>query len=102
MDNTRNYRWVIVHDFIAEPDAAPGTYDNAVGISGPRGCPEILDGPAELFRMKDDDDNVYYMGLLYDPKHETSGFEPLDQFGRPNAGAVHIEYWTKNNRWELR
>jgi len=56
----------------------------------------INSGKGEKFRMFDDDMNLYYEGRItggYD------GFEPLDDFGQPNAGCTSIEY-LKNGKWE--
>jgi hypothetical protein len=39
--------------------------------------------------MKDDDGITYYEGEIYG---DYDGFEPLDDFGTPNAGAVSIWY----------
>jgi hypothetical protein len=36
---------------------------------------------------------LYYTGYIYG---EYDGFEPLDDFGTPNAGAVHIKL---DGRW---
>lgn len=44
------------------------------------------------FRLLDGDDNIYYTGLAR-PEAE---FEPLDEFGTPNAGCTTIEYWDPN------
>lgn len=43
------------------------------------------------WRMRDDDGELYYEGLIYG---EYTGFEPLDDYGRPNAGCTTIEYWS--------
>ena len=46
--------------------------------------------------MKDDDGNLYYEGLIFG---DYMGFEPLDEFGMPNAGCTIIEYNIKG-KWE--
>ncbi len=97
--------WLITKDLLAEPHkdtplaGEPGTNLNAVGVYGPRGAPDVTKPElrAQLpffFRMKDDDGEVYYEGL--------SGgmtFNPLDDFGMPNAGCTTIEYLT-GRKWE--
>ena len=40
------------------------------------------------FTMYDDDDNCYYEGMIYG---DFDGFEPLDDFGMPNAGCTYIK-----------
>ena len=40
------------------------------------------------FSMYDDDDNCYYEGMIYG---DYDGFEPLDDFGMPNAGCTYIK-----------
>lgn len=50
------------------------------------------------FRMKDGDDNVYYEGYC-DSNDDESAFDPLDDFGTPNAGCCSIEY-LHGRRWE--
>ena len=40
------------------------------------------------FSMYDDDDNCYYEGMIYG---KYDGFEPLDDFGMPNAGCTYIK-----------
>ncbi len=50
------------------------------------------------FRMSDDDDEVYYVGYASDD----SSFDPLDDFGMPNAGCTTIEYYNiENGSWEV-
>jgi hypothetical protein len=69
------YRWKITKDRI----------DNgrAVGVEGPRNLDsKVKDNPTR-FSLYDDDKNCYYEGMLYG---DYSGFEPLDDFGMPNAG----------------
>ena len=43
---------------------------------------------AAIFTMYDDDDNCYYQGMIYG---NYDGFEPLDDFGMPNAGCTYIK-----------
>jgi hypothetical protein len=95
------YEWTITHDFIAEPEAEQGTNLNAVGVFGPRGAKrtheEIAADPnGKKFRMFDDDGELYYEGILVGG----DGFEPLDDFGSPNAGATAIKY-KENGVWVM-
>ena len=54
----------------------------------------------DTFRMLDDDGELYYVGrIILDDN--TSGFEPLDDFGMPNAGCTSIEYREKNGAWVM-
>ena len=81
------YAWIIDKDHLDAPE------DSSVGICGPRGAKQILldmleDGKGEQFELFDDDDILYYTGRIigiYD------GFEPLDDFGMPNAGCTAIK-----------
>ena len=47
---------------------------------------------------KDDDGNVYYGGLIQGADYQ--GFEPLDDYGQPNAGATEIHYINADGSWE--
>jgi hypothetical protein len=51
------------------------------------GTDSIKDNPSR-FSMYDDDDNCYYEGMIYG---EYDGFEPLYNFGMPNAGCTYIK-----------
>ena len=91
------YGWVITKDKIG----------GKAGVVGPRNVSdeivEKLKSPikngAQKFRMLDDDKNIYYYGYLWGDGDETM-FEPLDDYGMPNAGAVHIQYKNKEGDWE--
>lgn len=48
----------------------------------------------EPFIMEDCDGEVYYRGKI---AGEFDGFEPLDDFGMPNAGCTDIKYWDEKN-----
>lgn len=43
------------------------------------------------FRLYDDDGELYYEGRSTDSTTEAA-FDPLDCYGKPNAGAVTIKY----------
>jgi len=100
------YAWTITKDYIAEPNAKQATNMNAVGVVGPRGATmtaeEIRNHPDRaFFSIYDDDGNRYYDGYmvhgvvvcpLTGEEEESTGLEPLDDFGEPNAGAIEIRY----------
>lgn len=74
----RKYRWKITRDHLD---------GDAVGVEGPRNRdPELKSNP-KPFVLKDDDGETYYQGMLYG---DYDGFEPLEDFGTPNAGCTEI------------
>jgi hypothetical protein len=92
--------WAITQDYQAEIGARPGTNANAVGLVGPRTAKltfdEIVKHPdGKRFQMRDDDGELYYEGVLVGG----DGFEPLDDFGEPNAGCTSICV-LENGHWE--
>jgi hypothetical protein len=93
--------WIIDKDHLAEPGAKPGTYDNAVGIIGPRSYKGDGTELNKRFRMLDDDGVLYYEGRC-DTDNDENALGPLDDFGTPNAGAVTIQYWVagKGGGWK--
>jgi len=87
------------------------------GVEGPRNAPEsllaVLRQPVKnadrvhAFRMLDDDGILYYTGHIMAVEgvspwamDEEAAFGPLDDFGRPNAGAVYIQYRNAAGEWE--
>lgn len=78
------YGWIITEDYIEEETDATGTMG---GHDTTFTKEEILKGVK--FQMFDDDMNLYYEGKIIG---EYSGFEPLDDFGMPNAGCTSIWY----------
>lgn len=97
------YAWRITRDFFPMSEAAEGTNGNALGVTGPRDAPDDLVSAVgsellgERFRMLDDDGNVYYEGRIVG---DYDGFEPLDDFGMPNAGCTTIEYRGSGGSWK--
>jgi len=87
------YRWEITTDHIADDDIPEGTNCNAKGMEGPYGLDESITANRAQFKLYDDDLELYYTGYIYG---EYEGFEPLDDFGTPNAGAVRIKL---DGRW---
>ena len=95
------YGWIITSDTLADGGPRP-TNTNAVGMIGPGDIhPEserrLRAGAGVLFRMLDDDGIVYYAGRLVG--QTITGFEPLDDFGEPNAGCTEIQHWTEVGEW---
>jgi len=93
------YAWFIDH---VEDDIGA----DEIGTIGPRHAdPKLVErlvheGAGDTFRMTDDDGEVYYVGrIILDDN--TSGFEPLDDFGMPNAGCTSIEYREKTGAWVM-
>jgi hypothetical protein len=72
-------------------------------VIGPRGANDELlarlrAGEGEPFRIYDDDEEEYYRGRIIG---DYSGFEPLDDYGMPNAGATEIRYRSQSGAWEI-
>lgn len=84
---TRKYRWVIDKDHLDMGDA---------GTEGPSNAATTTENEAR-FRMYDDDETLYYTGRIWG---DYDGFEPLDDFGTANAGAVAIQYKNNQGQWE--
>ena len=90
------YAWTIDTDHLD---------DDKNTVRGPRGATiELLEtlakGEGESFRIYDDDNVLYYAGRILG---DYDGFEPLDDFGTPNAGATEIRYRKHGNHdgaWE--
>ena len=87
--------WIIDKDFIAGKDAKPKTNCNAVGIAGPAGYEGDKEELTFHFRMYDDDG-----GLSYEGRSDGMNFDPLDDFGSPNAGCTYIQYKNSSGDWE--
>lgn len=99
----RDYAWIIDTDHQAVFTAPGGTNANAVGIVGPSHAPaglvaDLDHNKGERFRIYDGDQEVYYSGRIIG---DYDGFEPLDDFATPNAGATDIKYRSKTGRWEV-
>jgi len=82
-------RWIITEDKI----------NNGADVGKKSTFGEPKKSEAVKFRMKDDDGEVYYHGLCDDSETEDA-FEPLDDFGMPNAGCTSIEYF-ENGKWSV-
>ena len=98
-DAPAEYAWLITRDRLAEQDG--GKFGDAAGVSGPSNATdEQLDqlraGKGKKFRMYDDDGEHYYDGLVLG---DFDGFEPLDDYGRGNAGCTDIRYHV-GGKWQ--
>lgn len=100
------YGWIIDIDHMPDLTQPVGTNSNAKGVMGPHNIdPALVErlskGQGHVFRMKDADDELYYTGrIITAPGDEDGEFAsaPLDDFGKPNAGAVSIWY-LKDGHW---
>jgi len=75
------YRWIITDDLT-------GPFRDAVGVEGPSSCDTNLVSNEARFEIFDDDNHLCYIGKLFG---DYDGFEPLDDFGMPNAGCTAIK-----------
>lgn len=102
------YAWIIDTDHLFEESepGEPGWTPDEAGTMGPRNASDALiarlkAGEGEKFQMFDDDGILYYTGrIVYsspDGPESEEDFGPLDDFGRPNAGAVDIKYLVDGN-----
>ena len=102
---TRGVVWVITADKLYRPGKDDAS---ATGTAGPhQATKEEVEQAAKhgrVFRMLDDDGIVYFHGrILTTEEHGTGSeldFVPLDEFGRPDSGAVEIQYMQISGRWE--
>lgn len=81
--------WKITKDHLFDPELDK---ESSVGTEGPYNFSIDEDMPYE-FRMFDDDHNLCYEGVCSE-----ESFDPLDDFGMPNAGCTYIQY--KKVTWE--
>ena len=83
------YGWYIYESFIEDYSHEA----QAVEVFGPRGISEeneqkLKAGAGHEFELYDDDYNLYYKGRLIG---DFEGLEPMEDYGMPNAGAVHTK-----------
>jgi hypothetical protein len=100
------YAWRIDKDLLGDE---PG----AVGVIGPHNAPDdaaqddfvarLEKGEGRHFRMRDDDGVLYYQGRMVSNHWVCdagpTGFEPLDDYGTPNAGCTMIEWKEEDGAW---
>lgn len=79
--------WIIDQDHIGDKDKRKGTNANAVGVLGPQDYKGDGSELKHRFRIYDSDNVLYYEGRCSSKSHA-----PLDDFGKPNAGATSIRY----------
>lgn len=93
--------WIVCVDHIDS--------NKAVGVCGGASISQeqfdlLREGQSQditLFRLYDDDDILYYEGRMV-IGDEGNGFEPLDDFGEPNAGCTRVDLFNDVKReWEL-
>jgi hypothetical protein len=89
------YNWTITEDKL---DAG-----QRIGLVGPRAATlsheEIKNHPdRQHFKMHDDDGEHDYSGFIVHGGR-SDGFEPLDDFGAPNAGCTEISYRQKDGSY---
>lgn len=91
--------WIVLMDFTEDETGKPVTVRGPAGNMSTR--EEFLDCPeCRAFKMLDDDGNLYYTGRCYLPKGLTDkAFNPLDYYGKPNAGATTIWYRNRKGQW---
>lgn len=102
------YGWIIDIDHAPDSSKPEGTNANAKGVMGPHDISPAIEaqlkapGYGRKFRMLDDDGELYYTGRIITPAGEEEGlmdFAPLDDFGKPNAGATEIHYQRADGSW---
>jgi hypothetical protein len=106
------YGWTITRDHLAESytPAEVEKYGSEVGVSGPHDITAEVEkklatpGQRYVFRMYDDDGELYYTGFGAPATDDALGteefcFGPLDDFGMPNAGCTSIK-WQGHPEWD--
>jgi hypothetical protein len=92
---------VASHKINAQSNSIPKwevTYDHLEGTPvsvQSRGFSDDESDEWTEFRMYDDDGELYYSGRM---NQYVDGFEPLDDYGMPNAGATELRY-LENGTW---
>jgi len=100
--------WIITRDLISDKG------EKVTGLMGPRNITDatqarLNDGEGEKFRMLDDDSIPYYHGRYLEDDSEqedgifapgTDEFQPLDNYGAPNAGCTMVEYKDEAGEWQ--
>jgi hypothetical protein len=96
--------WIITRDLLHEQGI---DNESSVGVYGPGGVSDVAynklkRGDGHMFLMYDDDDELYYEGLLLGDPTSHQGFQPLDGYGMPNAGCTYIKYYNATTKeWEI-
>jgi hypothetical protein len=98
-----NYAWTITHDLLSVGEYAS---ESEVGVSGPHDATEEQIAKAKgrdgvTFKMYDDDGIHYYTGRIWHRDGPGScDFQPLEDFGTPNAGCTDIKYKNAEGKFE--
>lgn len=114
MTSYSTYAWKLTYDHLdsaRDDTTGPRNADPALvaklDAAIKRGRTHAAEFPdVEWFRMYDDDGELYYTGVRTGDAGPWAedGFEPLDDFGTPNAGATEIRYlnttYTDTEKWE--
>lgn len=82
------YAWIVTEDHLEHQQ---------VEIFGPGGISageveQLRSGSGSVFRIYDDDGNLYYTGRGLGVPDEEAMLAPLRDYGFPNAGATRIEW----------
>ena len=96
-DDDGSYGWIVDRDHLFRGQSWER---DDKGTMGPRGVPDTLvkdlkSGEGTRWKAYDDDGNLYYTGRIVG---DYDGFEPLEDFAMPNAGAVTIKY-LEDGQW---
>ena len=99
-DLASEYGWIITRDvlcdFYGEHDDSDAGRTGPAGLSADR--ERQLQRQCSLhiqFRMYDDDNELYYEGILWDSTNGCHDMAPLHDFGMPNAGCTRIDIFRK-------
>lgn len=109
--------WIITKDLLKDDSVEAPSNLNAVGMTGPRTAHDefiarLTAGEGAEFKMFDGDEILYYEGRFLEDERENSDipvfqqratdeFQPLDNFGTPNAGCTYIEYKDVDGKWAM-
>jgi len=92
-----NYGWII--DW-GNPNIGLEDEKDTVGPRdiSPQLEAQLNNNEGEAFQLYDDDDELYYYGRIVG---DYEGFEPLDDWGTPNAGCSYIKYKDDTGNWVM-
>lgn len=101
-----SYAWVITRDLFAEGEDEDSEIKSEVGTFGPSNMHQsVVDGVIRAgisFRLYDGDGEHMYTGkILHLQGPDACDFQPLRDFGTPNAGCTEIRYRNPGTgKWE--
>jgi hypothetical protein len=95
------YGWLITRDYMADGDEGDPLEVGTTGPSRYSMTAAQIEEFGQEFKLVDDDGNDVYHGkfALAPDCPGASGFEPLDDFGMPNAGCTEIHYRDTAGEW---